>query len=95
MLNVSVNDHGVTPGSKEAFCLVNITVLDTNDNPPVFVMSETTYTVSENQLAGTQVAQITAEDKDARLNGRIQYYITEGKHSREGHIESHSVNGRS
>ncbi|KAM3612383.1 uncharacterized protein V6R79_007802 [Siganus canaliculatus] len=53
-----------------------ITVLDANDNAPVFTQSTYTATILENAPEGTAVITVTATDADNALNGRIKYSIT-------------------
>ncbi|XP_030251928.1 protocadherin gamma-A2-like isoform X18 [Sparus aurata] len=53
-----------------------ITVLDANDNAPVFTQSTYTATVFENAPEGTVVTSVTASDADYGMNGRIKYSIT-------------------
>ncbi|XP_029703052.1 protocadherin beta-16-like [Takifugu rubripes] len=53
-----------------------ITVLDVNDNAPVFTQSTYTATVFENAVRGTTVTSVAASDADTGLNGRIKYSLT-------------------
>uniref|UniRef100_A0A665UJ81 Protocadherin beta-16-like n=1 Tax=Echeneis naucrates TaxID=173247 RepID=A0A665UJ81_ECHNA len=53
-----------------------ITVLDANDNAPVFSQSAYRATVLENAPEGTVITSVTASDADRGLNGRIKYSIT-------------------
>uniref|UniRef100_A0A3Q2WNM2 Protocadherin 1 gamma 13 n=2 Tax=Haplochromini TaxID=319058 RepID=A0A3Q2WNM2_HAPBU len=53
-----------------------ITVLDVNDNAPVFTQSTYTATVFENAPEGTVVTSVSASDADHGSNGRIKYSIT-------------------
>ncbi|XP_072252448.1 protocadherin gamma-A1-like [Leuresthes tenuis] len=53
-----------------------ITVLDVNDNAPVFTQSTYTATVFENVPKGTLVTSVSASDADDGANGRIKYSIT-------------------
>ncbi|XP_044060643.1 protocadherin gamma-A11-like isoform X20 [Siniperca chuatsi] len=53
-----------------------ITVLDANDNAPVFTQTTYTATVFENAPEGTVVTSVTASDADYGTNGRIKYSIT-------------------
>ncbi|XP_026185834.1 protocadherin gamma-A11-like isoform X4 [Mastacembelus armatus] len=53
-----------------------ITVLDANDNAPVFSQSTYMATVYENAPEGTVVTSVTASDADYGTNGRIKYSIT-------------------
>uniref|UniRef100_A0A663LQZ6 Cadherin domain-containing protein n=1 Tax=Athene cunicularia TaxID=194338 RepID=A0A663LQZ6_ATHCN len=54
---------------------VNISVIDVNDNPPVFLAKSDKVTISHTQPAGTAVYIAHAEDKDSGLNGAIKYSI--------------------
>nr|XP_061793112.1 protocadherin beta-16-like [Nerophis lumbriciformis] len=56
--------------------LILITVLDANDNAPVFTQSTYKATVSENSPLGTNVATVSASDADGDLNSKISYSIT-------------------
>uniref|UniRef100_A0A3P9AXR7 Cadherin domain-containing protein n=1 Tax=Maylandia zebra TaxID=106582 RepID=A0A3P9AXR7_9CICH len=53
-----------------------ITVLDANDNAPVFTQKTYKATVTENSLKGTVVATVTASDADQGSNSKITYSIT-------------------
>uniref|UniRef100_A0A3B5QF25 Cadherin domain-containing protein n=1 Tax=Xiphophorus maculatus TaxID=8083 RepID=A0A3B5QF25_XIPMA len=53
-----------------------ITVLDANDNAPVFTQPIYKATVSENSAKGTVVTTVSASDADQGLNGKITYSIT-------------------
>ncbi|NXL07942.1 PCD23 protein, partial [Mesembrinibis cayennensis] len=55
---------------------VNISVIDINDNPPVFLTKSDKVTISHTQPPGTAVYIAHAEDKDSGLNGAIKYSIT-------------------
>uniref|UniRef100_A0A8D0H436 Cadherin EGF LAG seven-pass G-type receptor 2 n=1 Tax=Sphenodon punctatus TaxID=8508 RepID=A0A8D0H436_SPHPU len=57
---------------------VQITVLDVNDNPPVFEHDEFDIFVEENSPIGLVVARITASDPDEGTNAQIMYQIVEG-----------------
>ncbi|XP_030594778.1 protocadherin gamma-A11-like isoform X43 [Archocentrus centrarchus] len=53
-----------------------ITVLDANDNPPVFTQQIYKGTVAENATKGATVTSVSASDADHGLNGKIKYSIT-------------------
>uniref|UniRef100_A0A1A8G033 Cadherin domain-containing protein n=1 Tax=Nothobranchius korthausae TaxID=1143690 RepID=A0A1A8G033_9TELE len=53
-----------------------ITVLDANDNAPVFTQKTYKATVTENSPKGTVVATVTASDVDEGSNSKITYSIT-------------------
>uniref|UniRef100_A0A8C5MSH5 Cadherin EGF LAG seven-pass G-type receptor 1 n=1 Tax=Leptobrachium leishanense TaxID=445787 RepID=A0A8C5MSH5_9ANUR len=59
---------------------IRITVLDINDNPPVFEKDELDIFVEENSPVGSVVARITATDPDEGTNAQIMYQIVEGNH---------------
>ncbi|XP_068628013.1 fat-like cadherin-related tumor suppressor homolog [Battus philenor] len=75
-LTVQAVDGGTPPLSDHA--TVNITVLDGNDNAPVF--SQTSYgaQVREDAAPGAPVLQVVADDADAGANGRVTYSIVRG-----------------
>ncbi|XP_042300380.1 protocadherin gamma-B6-like, partial [Sceloporus undulatus] len=50
-----------------------ITVIDVNDNSPVFTQKTYTVTLRENAPSGSLVIQVKATDKDAGSNGQISY----------------------
>ncbi|XP_046907528.1 protocadherin beta-16-like isoform X20 [Hypomesus transpacificus] len=53
-----------------------ITVLDVNDNAPVFTQPVYKATVTENAPKGTVVTTVSASDADQGSNGKITYSIT-------------------
>ncbi|KAM9376024.1 uncharacterized protein KZ484_008559 [Pholidichthys leucotaenia] len=55
---------------------IYITVLDANDNAPVFTQSTYTASVFENAQKATVVTSVTASDADQGAYGRIKYSIT-------------------
>ncbi|XP_035985932.1 LOW QUALITY PROTEIN: protocadherin gamma-A11-like, partial [Fundulus heteroclitus] len=56
--------------------LIVITVLDINDNAPVFTQQIYKATVTENSPKGTVVALVSASDADEGPNSKITYSIT-------------------
>ncbi|XP_019727382.1 LOW QUALITY PROTEIN: protocadherin gamma-A1-like [Hippocampus comes] len=56
--------------------LIHVTVLDANDNAPVFTQHAYKAIVTENSPAGTLVATVSASDEDGDLNSKISYSIT-------------------
>lgn len=75
-LMARASDQGVPRLS--SLCQVVISVLDINDNPPVFEHREYTATVSEDVAVGTQVLRVQAASRDAEANGEISYSIISG-----------------
>ena len=56
---------------------VQISVLASNDNPPMF-QGTSPVTISEIVPVGTSVVNVTATDADFGINGEIRYAITSG-----------------
>ncbi len=50
---------------------VIITVLDANDNSPMFTDDEYSFNVRENMPAGTSVGTVLANDLDAGENAKV------------------------
>uniref|UniRef100_A0A8C9XKL9 FAT atypical cadherin 1a n=1 Tax=Sander lucioperca TaxID=283035 RepID=A0A8C9XKL9_SANLU len=61
-----------------SLCQVVISILDINDNPPVFEHREYTATLSEDVAVGTQVLRVQAASRDMEANGEISYSIISG-----------------
>lgn len=59
-------------------CQVVISVLDINDNPPVFEHREYTAAVSEDVTVGTQLLRVQAASRDTEASGVISYSIISG-----------------
>uniref|UniRef100_A0A2K5K1M8 Cadherin-23 n=1 Tax=Colobus angolensis palliatus TaxID=336983 RepID=A0A2K5K1M8_COLAP len=77
ILKVVASDRGTPPQKKDH--ILQVTILDVNDNPPV-IESPFGYNVSvnENVGGGTAVVQVRATDRDIGINSVLSYYITEG-----------------
>ncbi|XP_036134132.1 cadherin EGF LAG seven-pass G-type receptor 1 [Molossus molossus] len=76
-LQVLAVDRG-SPAPLSAFVEIQVTVLDINDNPPVFEKDELDLFVEENSPVGSVVARIRAHDPDEGPNAQIMYQIVEG-----------------
>ncbi|XP_078087844.1 protocadherin-10-like [Mustelus asterias] len=68
---------------------IAVTVLDSNDNVPVFERAVYTVRVPENAPRGTLLIQLNATDLDEGTNGRIVYSF--GNHAHEAVRELFSV----
>uniref|UniRef100_A0A4W6E9K8 Cadherin domain-containing protein n=1 Tax=Lates calcarifer TaxID=8187 RepID=A0A4W6E9K8_LATCA len=71
---------------------IEITVLDANDNPPVFNQSLYTATVTENAAIGTYITTVNASDADSGSNGLVTYTFSnvQGKSGEKFKIDSFS-----
>lgn len=70
-------DRG-SPAPLSASVDIQVSVLDINDNPPVFDRDELELFVEENSPVGSVVARIRANDPDEGPNAQIMYQIVEG-----------------
>ncbi|NXD59874.1 PCDGD protein, partial [Corvus moneduloides] len=52
---------------------IRVTVLDANDNAPVFSQAEYTVRVPEDVPVGSTLVTVTATDADEGLNGQVKY----------------------
>ncbi|KAJ8942766.1 hypothetical protein NQ318_002926 [Aromia moschata] len=58
--------------------VVNITILDVNNNAPVFRKSTYVNSIQEDVEIGTSIDQVDATDADNGLNAEIEYFIQKG-----------------
>ncbi|XP_069780628.1 protocadherin Fat 1a isoform X4 [Narcine bancroftii] len=76
-LTVKATDQGALR-KLSSVCTVLVSVLDINDNPPVFEHREYLATLPENIPLGTEVLEVFAASKDIEANGEITYSIISG-----------------
>nr|XP_023698686.1 protocadherin gamma-A11-like isoform X26 [Paramormyrops kingsleyae] len=67
-------DGGNPPMSGTA--QIHITVLDVNDNAPVFTQAIYKATITENAAKGTLLTKVSASDLDEGPNGKVTYSIS-------------------
>ncbi|XP_044259257.1 fat-like cadherin-related tumor suppressor homolog isoform X5 [Tribolium madens] len=72
-LNITLYDLGKP--QKSASRMLPITVLDVNDNAPVFERSLASFRVTENALNGTAIFRANATDADAGDNAKVTYSL--------------------
>lgn len=77
-LNISARDGGSPP--RFGYLQVNVTILDVNDNPPIFDHSDYNVSLNETALPGTPVVTVMASDNDLGDNSKITYYLAETEH---------------
>ncbi|XP_076595456.1 protocadherin gamma-A11-like isoform X44 [Chaetodon auriga] len=54
---------------------IHVTVLDANDNAPVFTQNIYKASVKENSVTGTLITEVSASDADKGSNGEVSYVI--------------------
>ncbi|XP_039607150.1 protocadherin Fat 4 isoform X1 [Polypterus senegalus] len=77
ILWIEARDQGFPPFS--SYEKVEITIVDVNDNYPVFKQESFSATILEN-LHPQRVIFVVAVDTDSGLNGQLEYTITDGNH---------------
>ncbi|XP_077578530.1 protocadherin Fat 3a isoform X2 [Stigmatopora nigra] len=87
---ICASDQGL-PLPLSSFINVTITVLDVNDNPPVFERRDQLVTISEDVGVGTKILTVYAASKDIGTNAEITYSIRSG--NEHGKFSVHSVFG--
>ncbi|KAG9490957.1 hypothetical protein GDO78_006339, partial [Eleutherodactylus coqui] len=70
---ISATDSGF-PSLSSTTC-ITFTVLDINDNPPVFIQPSYKISVLENTLPETLILQVSAVDKDSNENAWLSYSL--------------------
>ena len=72
-LRIRVYDGGSPPNHGDI--RVNITLLDANDNSPIFTHTKYSASIPEDIQIGTSIIQVNATDLDSGENGRITYLL--------------------
>uniref|UniRef100_A0A8K9WW54 FAT atypical cadherin 3a n=1 Tax=Oncorhynchus mykiss TaxID=8022 RepID=A0A8K9WW54_ONCMY len=85
MITVRASDQG-SPVRLSSLVNVTVTVLDINDNPPVFERRDHLATVPEDVGLGTEVLRVYAASKDIGTNAEITYSIRSGNEHGKFHI---------
>ncbi|NWV65404.1 PCDGA protein, partial [Malurus elegans] len=67
---------------------IRVTVLDANDNAPVFSQAEYTVRVPEDVPVGSVLITVTASDSDEGLNGHIIYSLKKEEYTAIFHLDS-------
>ena len=88
ILNISATDEGVPPLSGHTF--LHLTVLDVNDNTPVFTSHPSEVFLPENSPNGSFVAEVSATDEDASSNAAIVYSISQGNEEEAFYMDRNS-----
>ncbi|XP_060630200.2 protocadherin gamma-A6-like isoform X18 [Anolis sagrei] len=76
-VTITAVDEGNPPLSTSE--IISLKVLDTNDNPPLFVKSSYTSYLLENNPRGASIFSLKANDPDWEENARITYSVFESQ----------------
>ncbi|XP_036751542.2 protocadherin gamma-A3 isoform X9 [Manis pentadactyla] len=71
---VLIASDGGDPVHSGNLC-IQVTVLDANDNPPVFTQPEYRVSVQENLPVGTRLLTVNATDPDEGFNAQVSYTL--------------------
>ena len=77
-LLITASDNPTTGAKKSSTLTVLFNVLDVNDNRPMFSQASYILDIPDNAAVGTAAVSVTATDRDAGLNGQLEYRITSG-----------------
>ncbi|XP_013126775.1 protocadherin-19 isoform X3 [Oreochromis niloticus] len=76
-LTIQAEDSGIPPLRATKSLVVKVT--DENDNPPHFLKPHYQEMVMENNLPGSCLLTVSAEDPDLGMNGTVSYSIVPGE----------------
>uniref|UniRef100_A0A8C1LYF1 FAT atypical cadherin 1a n=1 Tax=Cyprinus carpio TaxID=7962 RepID=A0A8C1LYF1_CYPCA len=88
-LRAFATDRG-SPQRLSSITTVSVSILDINDNPPVFERREYTATVAEDILVGTQVLRVHAASRDTEAGAEITYAIINGNERGAFRVDPHT-----
>uniref|UniRef100_A0A8C2GLM8 FAT atypical cadherin 1a n=1 Tax=Cyprinus carpio TaxID=7962 RepID=A0A8C2GLM8_CYPCA len=88
-LRARVTDRG-SPRRLSSLTTVSVSILDINDNPPVFERREYTATIAEDIPVGTQVLQVHAASRDTEKGAEITYSIINGNERGAFRVDPHT-----
>ncbi|KAK9398936.1 protocadherin Fat 1 [Crotalus adamanteus] len=86
-LILKAEDEG-SPRKLSSTATLVVSVLDINDNPPVFEYKEYSATISENAIVGMEILQVYAASRDIEANAEITYSIVSGNEHGKFSIDS-------
>ncbi|XP_052895717.1 DE-cadherin-like [Anopheles moucheti] len=76
-INITVRATDNGSPSLEGVCTIKVTILDINDNPPIFDKDVYEVSVTKDVPLNQSLANISAKDKDDGDNKRIKYEIVQ------------------
>nr|XP_033804886.1 protocadherin Fat 3 isoform X2 [Geotrypetes seraphini] len=87
--NITIKASDLSPVlSLSSLAVVTVTVLDVNDNPPVFEKKDYLITVPEDAYPGTEILTVFAASKDIGTNAEITYSVRFGNEQGKFRIDS-------
>uniref|UniRef100_A0A8C6X3J6 Protocadherin Fat 3 n=1 Tax=Naja naja TaxID=35670 RepID=A0A8C6X3J6_NAJNA len=86
-VTIKASDQGIVQ-TLSSFATVTITVLDINDNPPVFERRDYLVEVPEDTSPNTEILFVFATSKDIGTNAEITYFIRSGNEKGKFQIDS-------
>lgn len=90
-LILKAEDEG-SPRKLSSTATLVVSVLDINDNPPVFEYKEYSATISEDAIVGMEILQVYAASRDIEANAEITYSIVSGNEHGRFSIDSKTGN---
>ena len=81
-------DHGNPPKTNHSTILIS--VVDDNDNDPVFMKEEYVAEIAEDIAVGTSVLRVLAIDHDSGVNAHVSYSMNNAAH---GQFKINNVTG--
>uniref|UniRef100_A0A3B5PZY7 Cadherin domain-containing protein n=1 Tax=Xiphophorus maculatus TaxID=8083 RepID=A0A3B5PZY7_XIPMA len=90
-ITIIATDQGSPPLSSSK--IIQLSVADINDNPPVFEEQSYSAYVSENNKPGSSLCTVSARDPDWRQNGTVIYSLLPGEVNGASVSSYLSVNG--
>jgi len=90
-VNVKATDNGSPP--LQAICRFNVTILDVNDNAPIFDKVSYEASVPRDMAVNKFVMRIAADDVDLNENSRLTYGLVADDPSDQGFFEINNATG--
>ncbi|XP_027864325.1 protocadherin gamma-C5-like [Xiphophorus couchianus] len=76
-IEITASDSGSPPLSSKK--VIPVTIIDVNDNPPIFSQASYDVYLKENGLPGSILYSVSASDLDSGENAKISYSILDSK----------------
>ena len=93
-LKINVSDLGLPQLTSPGLATVFVTILDSNDHPPVFVPEIYAVSVRENVSVGTPVLTVTTTDRDIVVPTQLRFSVLFGDQGDVFEVKSDPLNPR-